>query len=312
MTLHRLPVTRRNVHWGYFDAHIAPAIEISSGDTIDIDTINGPPEYLPPAGAFELLPDYAEVHDHVPRPLPGHIMTGPVAVAGVRAGDVLEVAIDEIRLRQAWGFNVILPLEGALPDDFTEPRLTHIPLDVGRKVARLSWGAEIALKPFFGVMGVAPPPAWGKIGSVKPRRHGGNIDNKELIAGTRLYLPVHVDGALFSCGDGHAVQGDGEVCLSAIETSLSGRFTLSVRHDLQLDWPAAETATHWLTMAFDPDLAAAARLALRSMIDLLVTRKGLSRHDAYMLCSLAGDVRVTQMVNEHNGIHVMLPKCYLD
>jgi acetamidase/formamidase len=167
---------------------------------------------------------------------------------------------------------------------------------------------QIPLQPFFGVMGVAPPPAWGMIGSVKPRQHGGNIDNKELVAGSKLYLPVQVDGAMFSCGDGHAAQGDGEVCLSAIETSLSGRFTLTVRRDLSLQWPAAETPDHWITMAFDPSLTHAARIALRNMIDLLVARKGLSKADAYMLCSLAASVRVTQMVNENNGIHVMLAK----
>jgi acetamidase/formamidase len=309
MVGHRLAATRATTHWGFFDATLRSVHEIESGDVITIDTINGGPELLPIRG-FHVLADYAEVHDNVSRRLPGHIMTGPVAVRGARPGDTLEIEIEAIDLRQDWGFTVIRPLEGALPHDFHSTSLSHIPLDRTRKVATMSWGAEIPLCPFLGVMGVAPPKAWGTISSVEPRRHGGNIDNKELIAGTKLFLPVHVDGALFSCGDGHAAQGDGEVCVSAIETSLTGRFRLKLNRDLHLEWPLAETPSHMITMAFDPDLGTAARIAVRCMLDLLVGRKGLSREDAYMLCSLAADVRVTQMVNNQNGIHVMLEKRY--
>jgi acetamidase/formamidase len=179
-------------------------------------------------------------------------------------------------------------------------------------VGRLPWGAELALKPFFGVMGVAPPPAWGRLSTIQPRAHGGNLDNKELVAGTTLYLPIHVDGALFSCGDGHGVQGDGEVCVTAIETGLIGTFELHVRPDMKLEWPMAETPTHVMTMGFDPDLDDCVVIALRDMIKLICARTGISREDAYTLCSLAADLRVTQVVNGSKGVHCMIEKKYLE
>jgi acetamidase/formamidase len=302
-------VTPKTVHWGYFDAGVAPVLEIASGDTVTIETLNGAPDRMPKSG-FEILPEFLEIFAKVPKLLPGHLMTGPVAVKGARVGDVLEVKIESVELRQDWGYNIVRPLSGALPNDFERPQLTHIPLDRKRGVGRLAWGAEVPLEPFFGVMGVAPPREWGMICSIEPRRHGGNLDLKELVAGTTLYLPVFIDGALFSVGDGHGAQGDGEVCVSAIETSLTGTFKLSVRKDMKLTHPMAETPTHMITIGIDPDLDRAARMALRAMIKLLVERKGLSREDAYMLCSLAADVRVTQMVNHENGIHVMLEKRY--
>jgi acetamidase/formamidase len=231
-------------------------------------------------------------------------------VRGARPGQVIQIDIEAISLRQDWGYNAVRPLAGALPDDFHAVRLVHIPCDLERGVGRLSWGAEVPLRPFFGVIGVAPPPAWGMISSLPPRKHGGNLDNKELVAGTRLFLPVHVEGALLSVGDGHGAQGDGEVCVTAIETALTGTFTIGLRTDMTLEWPLAETPTHIITMAFNPDLDSAARTALRSMIALLGERRGLSREDAYMLCSLAADLRITQFVNQNNGVHVMLERKY--
>jgi acetamidase/formamidase len=160
-------------------------------------------------------------------------------------------------------------------------------------------------------MGCAPPPAWGMISSIQPRAHGGNMDNKELIAGTTLYLPIFVDGAQFSAGDGHGCQGDGEVCVTAIETALSGTFKLTVRDDMSLDLPRAENKDAFITMAFDEDLDDAAKEALRQMIALIVARTNLNRAQAYALCSLAADLRVTQIVNGNKGIHVILPKSAL-
>jgi acetamidase/formamidase len=247
---------------------------------------------------------------HKPK-LPGHICTGPVAVRGAKAGQVLEVRIKEIGLHYDWGYNFSGPLRGALPDDFPELNLIHIPLDRGRMVGRLPWGHELPLAPFFGVMAVAPPPAWGSVSTLPPRRNGGNLDNKELVAGTTLYLPIHVDGALFSVGDGHAAQGDGEVCITAIETGLIGTFELLVRDDMRLTWPQAETPTHVMTMAFDPDLDDCVTIALREMLDLIAARTGLSRQEAYQLCSLAADLRITQVVNGAKGVHVMLDKRHL-
>jgi acetamidase/formamidase len=220
----------------------------------------------------------------------------------------LEVEILDVKLRQDWGYNMIRPLAGTLPDDFHETRLLNIPLDDKRMVGRLPWGLDLPLKPFFGVMGVAPPPAWGRITSLIPRAMGGNLDNKELVPSAKLYLPVFVPGALFSCGDGHGVQGDGEVCVTAIETALQGRFRLTLRRDMALEYPRAETPDHYMTMAMDPDLDQCVIRALRDMIVLLGEKRNLSREDAYTLCSLAADLRVTQVVNGAKGIHVMLEK----
>ncbi|MBV8744423.1 MAG: acetamidase/formamidase family protein, partial [Xanthobacteraceae bacterium] len=191
---------------------------------------------------------------------------------------------------------------------FPETRLLNIPLDLERNVGKLPWGLELKLAPFYGILAVAPPKSWGRITSIVPRAHGGNLDNKELGAGATLYLPIFNDGALFSCGDGHGVQGDGEVCVTAIETALQGRFQFIARNDLTFTYPRAETATHYITMGMDPDLDQCTVMALRDMLVLLGEKANLSREDAYTLCSLAADVRVTQAVNGSKGIHVMIAK----
>jgi acetamidase/formamidase len=205
----------------------------------------------------------------------------------------------------------VRPLAGALPNDVEAFEQIIVRLDRAANSGLLPWGLRIALRPFLGVMGVAPPRAWGSISSIQPRAHGGNLDNKELVPGATLYLPVFNEGAGFSVGDGHAVQGDGEVCTTAIETALSGTFEIHVRKDLRLDYPAAETPAHLITMGMDPDLDAAAKDALRRMVDRVVQETGLSRNRAFMLMSLVADVRVTQLVNEHKGIHVMMPRTAL-
>lgn len=277
-------------------------------DEVTVDTISGGPDLLPDRNKFHIPPEMYEVHAKNERMLPGHILTGPIAVEGAEPGDVLAVEILDVQLRQDWGWNMIKPLSGTLPDDFHETRILNIPLDRSRMVGRMPWGLDLPLKPFFGVMGVSPPPAWGRISSLVPRAMGGNLDNKELGAGATLYLPVFVPGALFSCGDGHGVQGDGEVCVTAIETALQGHFRLTLRKDLRLAYPRAETATHYMTMAMDPDLDQCVVRALRDMIALLGETRGLSREDAYTLCSLAADLRVTQTVNGSKGIHCMIEK----
>ena len=175
-------------------------------------------------------------------------------------------------------------------------------------VGRLPWGLDLPLRPFFGVMGVAPPPHWNRCTSIIPRAFGGNLDNKELVAGATLFLPVFTAGALFSCGDGHGAQGDGEVNVSAIETALTGTFELVLRKGLGLAYPRAETPTHVLTFGMDPDLDRCVETALRDMIVLIVERTGLTREQAYALCSLAADLRITQTVNQHKGVHCMLDK----
>ncbi|HWV55038.1 acetamidase/formamidase family protein [Pseudorhodoplanes sp.] len=316
MAHHRLEASPDTVHWGHFDARLSPALTIDSGDTVTITTVSGLAGMLPAADSgFTIAPALSAIHGKLEPKLGPHICTGPVVIRDAKAGDILEVRIKAVELLDDWGFNLILPGAGGLPDDFTEQRLIFIGLDKQKKVGRLPWGADIPLRPFFGVMGVAPSPTLGTVSSVPPGSHGGNIDNKELVPGAILYLPIHVDGALFSVGDGHGAQGDGEVCLTAIETGLSGTFELHLHKSKAgskpLEWPYAETPTHLITMAFDSDLDVCASTALRDMIAAICARTGLSREDAYTLCSLAADLRVTQIVNGNKGVHVMLDKTYL-
>jgi acetamidase/formamidase len=313
MATHRLDAGADTVHWGYFDAALKPLITVDPGDTVVISSVSGAPGQLPDADSGLTVPDALRAIHAKQQPKLGgpHILTGPVAVRGAKAGQVLEVRIKAVELNCDWGYNMIRPLGGALPDDFEKARLIHIPLDHERMTGRLPWGLELKLKPFFGIMATSPPAAWGAVASPPPRKNGGNLDNKELVAGTMLYLPIHVDGANFSAGDGHGVQGDGEVCITAIETGLTGTFELHVRDDMALEWPMAETPTHVMTMAFDPDLDDCVVIALRDMIKLICARTGISREDAYTLCSLAADLRVTQVVNGSKGIHVMLEKALL-
>lgn len=307
MSNHELNASVETCHWGYFEASMPPVLTIQDGDAVTIRTVSGGANVLPPEG-FHVPPELPEIHEKSERLLPGHILTGPVAIEGAKPGDVLEVRIKDVRLRQDWGWNMIRPLSGTLQDDFHEERLMNIPLDLDKNIAKLPWGLDLPLAPFFGVMGVAPPPAWGRIGSIVPRLMGGNIDNKELVAGSTLYLPVFTEGALFSCGDGHGAQGDGEVNVTAIETALEGDFEFHIRRDISLTTPRAETLTHLITMGLDPDLDQCVVQALRDMIALLGETAGLSREDAYTLCSLAADLRVTQTVNGSKGVHCMIHK----
>lgn len=311
MSHHTLEASPETCHWGFFDAALDPALTLEPGDTAIVRTVSGAPEVLPPAG-FHIPPELLDIHRRSARPLPGHIMTGPIAIKGAMPGDMLEVRINKVALRTDWGYNVIRPLAGTLTDDFHETRHITIPLDARKNTGRLPWGLDLPLAPFFGVMGVAPPPAWGRISSIQPRAHGGNLDNKELIAGTALFLPVFVPGAMFSCGDGHGAQGDGEVCVTAIETALEGEFTFVLHKSTGLAYPRAETPTHFITMGMDPDLDQCVIRALRDMIVLLGEKSGLSAEDAYTLCSLAADLRITQTVNGNKGVHCMIAKALLD
>ena len=300
----------KTCHWGFFDATLPPIVTVSSGDEVTINTVSGGPNVLPGEG-FHIPPELLEIHAGGLPAMPGHILTGPVAVEGAMPGDVLQIDILDVRLRQDWGYNFIRPLAGTLPQDFAQTHHTTIPLDAARGEATLPWGAKLPLSPFFGVMAVAPPAAWGRISTIEPRAHGGNLDNKELVAGSTLYLPVMAEGGLFSCGDGHGAQGDGEVCVTAIETALQGRFRLTIRRDMDVTYPEAETPTHLITMGMHPDLDVCVEIALRRMITLLSDRLGISRAEAYMFCSLAGDLRITQTVNREKGVHMMMRKALL-
>jgi len=309
---HHLASTPGNVQWGLWDGSLPPVLRIASGDRVTIETLSGEPEDMPdPASSFAPVPGQTEVFAATARGPGPHFLTGPIHVEDAEPGDVLEVRLLDIAFRADWGWNLQAPFLGTLPEDFPEHRRIHFSIDAKRMIATLPWGQELPLAPFFGNFGVAPARAWGRLSSVQPRSFGGNMDNKELGVGTTTYFPVFVPGALFSAGDGHGLQGDGEVCLTAIETPLTGTFEFHVRKDMKLVTPRAEKPDAWITMGFDEDLDDAARQALRDMIALIREKSGLSAQDAYTLCSLAADLRVTQMVDGNKGVHCVLAKAHL-
>jgi acetamidase/formamidase len=310
---HRLEATPATVAYGYYWSQAAPVVRIASGDIIDVDTLlTNIPAGLEKAGVPEariqssLKSIVAEVTGERRGP-GGHILTGPVYVEGAEPGDVLEVKILAIDLAIDYGYN---GCSGVLPENCDPGAPVRIiPLDRSAMRAEFAPGIMVPLHPFFGSMGVAPPPEAGRVSSNPPGRHAGNLDNRELIVGSTLYIPVFARGALFEVGDGHVAQGDGEVDQTAIETSLRGRLQLTVRKDMKLTWPRAETPTDYISMATDPELLIATKTAIQEMVDFIVAQKHLSRHEAYQLVSIAGNVAVTQLVDKPNvGVHVRLPK----
>jgi acetamidase/formamidase len=311
--VHRLEATPATVAYGYYWADAPPVLKIASGDIIDVDTLlTNTPAGLAKAGVADarIQPSLKAIVDGVTgdRKGPGgHILTGPVYVEGAEPGDVLEVKILSIDLALDYGYN---GCSGYLPENCEKDApIKILQLDRKKLTAEFEPGIVVPLRPFYGSIGVAPAASAGRTSSVPPGRHAGNLDNRELVAGSTLYIPVFARGALFEIGDGHAAQGDGEVDQTAIETSLRGKLQLTVRKDLKLTWPRAETATDYIAMATDPDLAVATRTAIQQMIDFLVADKGLTRHKAYQLVSVAGHVAITQLVDKPNlGVHVRLAK----
>jgi acetamidase/formamidase len=309
---HELLATPSTVAWGYYAADAPPVLRIKSGETVQVHTLitSSPTRLegagLPPAQVEQSLRD---ITDKVTNKGPGgHILTGPIYVEGAVPGDVLEVRIRAIALAIPYAYNAFGPKSGFIPEDFGYAKMRIIPLDAKRMVADFAPAIKVPLRPFFGSMGVAPPPASGRVNSAPPGIHGGNLDNKDLVVGTTLYLPVHVPGALFFVGDGHAGQGNGEVDITALETSLVGNLEFIVHHDEHLTVPRAETPTHYISMGLNEDLTLAAKQAVREMIDFLMKTKGMTKDDAYMLCSVAGDLNVTQVVDGTRGAHMLLPK----
>ena len=309
---HRLMPSPRTVAVGYYWADAKPVLHIASGDELTVGTlITSTPNRLEGAGVKpeDVEPALRAIIDSVTDKGPGgHILTGPVYVDGAEAGDVLEVRIKQVELAIPYAYNAFGRTSGFIPEDFPSSKMRIIPLDKRAMMARWATGIDIPLHPFFGSIGVAPPAAMGRISSAPPNLHAGNLDNKELVAGTTLYIPVHVPGALLEIGDGHAGQGDGEVDITALETSLVGTFDIIVRKDMKLNWPRGETPTHWIAMGMDKDLVVATKMAVREAIHFLVSEKGLARDDAYMLASVSCDVRITQLVDGNVGAHVMIPK----
>lgn len=306
--------TPQTVAWGHYDATDKPVLTIRSGDTVVIHTLlTSSPTRLEKAGvaAKDVEPALRAVFDGVPaakRGPGGHILTGPIAIEGAEPGDTLEVRIRKVDLAIPYAYNAFGYGTGFLTDDFPYSRMKIVPLDLKRMVAALAPGVEVPLHPFFGSMGVAPPPAFGRYDSAPPSINGGNMDDKALVAGTTLFLPVHAAGALFQVGDGHAAQGNGEVDITALETSLVGTFEFILHKGVTTPYPRAETPDAYIAMGFDDDLSNATRKALRNMLDFLVTAKGLSRDDAYMLMSVAGDVEITELVDRNKGVHVVVKK----
>jgi len=312
---YELPASPKTVAWGFYSATAKPALEIKSGDTVVVHTlITSSPSRLEAAGVApaDVEASLRAITEQVADKGPGgHILTGPIAIEGAEPGDTLEIRIRKIDLAIPYAYNGFRYGAGFLTDDFPYARMKIVPLDRKRMVGKFAPGIEVPLRPFFGSMGVAPPADFGRYDSTAPTIIGGNMDNKELVAGTTLFLPVHVAGALFEVGDGHAAQGDGEVDITALETSLVGTLEFVLHKKGAGDTPAyprAETPTHYIAMGFDDDLSNATRKALRNMIDFLVVAKGMSRDDAYMLVSAAGDVAVTELVDRNKGVHVKLAK----
>lgn len=308
------------VHWGYLWSAAEPVLRVEPGATVTIDTVSHEgllADQGDPVGFFkrfgipkaEVLADAVAIYAKVQHSGAGpHIVSAPIHVDGAEPGDVLAVHVLAAEPRVPYGVNSARMGKGTLPAEFTLNRSLVIPFDMEARVARFTPGIAIPLKPFFGIMATGPALTLGKLNSVPPGPYGGNIDLNELTAGSTLYLPVHVPGALFMTGDGHAAQGDGEVNLTAIETSLTGTFRLDLLKRKFWSLPRAETATHWITMGLHESLDEAMRIAVRETIKFLGEVHGLDPADAYALASVAIDFEVTQNVDGVKGIHAMIPK----
>ena len=311
---HRLPATPATVAYGYYWSEAKPVLTISSGDFVEIETMltNTPaglermgvkPEDIP-----QTLRDIVAQVTGDARGPGGHILTGPIYVTGADSGDVLEVRIQSIALPIGYGYN---GCSGFIRELCEERGSRLILMDRERMTAEVAPGITVPLRPFFGSIGVAPAPALGRVSSNPPSQHAGNLDNKELVAGTTLYIPIWVKGALLELGDGHAAQGDGEVSQTAIETNLTGRIQVVVRKDMKLDWPRIETPTHWITMGTDTSLVVATKTAVRQMVRFLQEQQGITQTQAYQAASMAADLRITQLVDGNVGVHMMIAKSYL-
>jgi acetamidase/formamidase len=305
---HILKASVKNTCVGYFDNQRAPALSIGSGNTVWIETLN---HFADGVGQHTSTKDIIQLRKQTKQYGP-HTVTGPIFVEGAMPGDSLAVSIGRIHPRRhGYNFNLPgkeFPTAGALPDEFPEGQIRHFELDPEGKKISFAPGIQIPLRPFAGIVAVSPP-GRERITTVVPGAFGGNMDLKELTEGSVLFLPVFVEGALLWVGDGHAAQGNGEVNVTAVECAFErAELTVSMHKGVLLRLPRAETPSHWITMGFHPNLDEAFRIALREMLAFLCLHRGMSRPDAYSLCSVAVDFHITQVVNGNKGVHGMLPK----
>ncbi|WP_028009124.1 acetamidase/formamidase family protein [Solimonas flava] len=322
---HHVRQTPANAVIGNFPAQKQPILTVKSGETVRIDGGGGnrwgdedPQTWLKDNGLYlnaeqrTAIEEIARVVKQTPRQpgIPGgHLLVGPIAIEGAMPGDTLEVQILSVEPRIPYGVVSMRPGRGGIPDEVPAPYAKLIPLDLKRKLGRFDPGIEVPLGPFNGVMGVLPAASEGSNRrSGPPGLFGGNLDCKELVAGTRLFLPVFRRGALFFTGDSHAAQGDGEVTVTAIETANTVVFRFVLHKGMRLSAPRAETPTHWITFGLDPDLDKAMQMAIRETNAFLKEKKGLEFERAFALSSIGIDFRVTQVVDDVKGVHAMIPK----
>jgi acetamidase/formamidase len=308
---HELHASPTTVHRGFFDATLKPVLTIDSGDIVKLWTATGNPRYFESLGVpKEKIPAelYAIWKDAPGDARDDHTLDGPIYVNGAEPGDTVEIKIRAIDLWLPIAGMGFRAGRGSLPEDFPYSRDRVLFFDPAKKEIEFAPGVVVPAKPFWGVMAVAPPVSMGRVPSGPPNVFGGNLDNHDLQPGTSLFLPVHAKGALISIGDGHAVQGAGEVGMSAVETSLKGEIQIVLHKGMHTNWPRAETPDAYMTMGLSDDLNQAAKIATREMLNFIVETKHMSRDDAFMLMSAAMDLHVTEIVDGIKGIHATLPK----
>ncbi len=308
------------VLWGYLAANLPAALTIKSGQIVRIDTLShqglttsqDPVKYFGAHGIVpdQVLPDAMAIYSQVKRPKGAgvHFLTGPIYIEGAEPGDMLEVRVLDIKFRVPYGVNNTGPGRGVLPDLIQGPTPKVIHLDLDRNVALFSEDIEIPLGPFMGIMAVAPPRTLGLVSSTPPGLWGGNMDLKKLVKGSTLYLPVFNKGGQFFTGDGHGVQGDGEVDGGALEISLTPTLQFILHKGKELKSPMAETATEYITTGLSVDLNEATKIAVQEAVDFLEREKNLSAADAYALASLAVDLVIGEDVDIVNLVYAKIPK----
>jgi acetamidase/formamidase len=326
-----LPATKENVQWGWLDANEKPRLTVNSGDTVSVETWYHALDAIKPAPtdhtiAGPQMDEIARLRKENDGGGP-HSLTGPIYVEGAEPGDTLEIRILKI-VPKEYGQNFNLPGSqfptGLLPKEFPEGFVRYYKFDLAKMQTEFKPGIMVDLKPFPGIVAVAPDPnepkekagppikdAKGRTSSLRPWKNGSNMDLNELQAGSTLYVPVFAKGALIWIGDAHCRQGNGEMNLEAIECAYKEIEIQPIVHKgVKTEWPWAETPKHWIFLGFDEDLTEATKIAVRNTIDWLTTQKmvPMDRYEAYALTSIAVDCDITQMVDIRKGVHCMVPK----